>query len=156
MTPNPVPSIPSREAVAFSQRVLRECAQHLAAQGSKEAIGLFGEISDQLDVLIAKVERLTDQNKRLCEEISRSGAIGLAFNNMKAERDSLRATVSAQAAALQTIVDWQTPKTGKFHPDGNEMSYGWCYGSNGERDHFREIARATLAQSASQMDAPRT
>lgn len=47
-------------------------------------------------------------------------------------------------AALQQIVAWQFPPTGKTWNDGSPMSYGECYGSNGERDFMREIAIEAL------------
>lgn len=51
---------------------------------------------------------------------------------------------------LQAIVDWQLPATGKFWPnhDGTDsdrpMSYGAAWGSNGERDYFRAMAKEAL------------
>jgi hypothetical protein len=57
------------------------------------------------------------------------------------ERDALR-------AALEKIAAWQMPTTGRYHPDGTEQSYGWCYGSNGEREVIRSTARAALSGSA--------
>lgn len=51
--------------------------------------------------------------------------------------------------ALATIVEWGPfPETGLFHPDGTPQSYGWCYGSNGQRDYMRDIARAALAKDS--------
>lgn len=60
----------------------------------------------------------------------------------------LTSEVEALRAALEKIEAWHTalPPTGKFHSDGSEMSFGWCFGSNGEREIMREIARAALRQ----------
>lgn len=64
------------------------------------------------------------------------------------ERDALRSRVEGLEKALRTIIEWGPfPETGHHHPDGTPMSYGWCYGSNGERDYMRAIARAALAQA---------
>jgi len=52
--------------------------------------------------------------------------------------------------ALQAVVAWELPETGKFWPDHDgtdsdrPMSYGAAYGSNGERDYFRNLARQAL------------
>lgn len=64
---------------------------------------------------------------------------------------SLIERVGALEAALKRIEAWQMPETGKFwtNPDGSAsdrpMSYAAAYGSNGERDHIRSIARAALS-----------
>lgn len=50
-------------------------------------------------------------------------------------------------AALRKIEKWfgEFPETGKTWPEsGNPMSYGACYGSNGERDFMRSVARDAL------------
>lgn len=62
---------------------------------------------------------------------------------VKAERDGL-------LAALAKIERWELPRTGRRWNENepltpeNEMSYGALYGSNGERDFIRGIARTTL------------
>lgn len=57
---------------------------------------------------------------------------------------------SALAEALEKIERWfgEFPETGRFwdEPENKQpMSYAACYGSNGERDYMREVARAALA-----------
>ncbi len=50
-------------------------------------------------------------------------------------------------AALERIERWhgEFPPTGKTWPEsGNPVSYGSQYGSNGERDYMRAVARAAL------------
>lgn len=48
--------------------------------------------------------------------------------------------------ALQKIEEWELPPTGKFwdKEQTEPMSYGAAYGSNGERDYMRQIARTAL------------
>jgi hypothetical protein len=50
--------------------------------------------------------------------------------------------------ALIRIEKWfgEFPETGKFFDDAKErpVSYGACYGSNGEREYMRGIAREAL------------
>jgi len=48
--------------------------------------------------------------------------------------------------SLQTIAHWELPATDKTWDDGLPMSYGACYGSNGERDYMRQIALDALAK----------
>lgn len=53
--------------------------------------------------------------------------------------------------ALAYIAAWKLPPTGKFwdEPENTRpMSYGACFGSNGERDHMREVARRALSTPA--------
>ena len=52
--------------------------------------------------------------------------------------------------ALRTIEIWfgAFPPSGHFNEDGTEMSYGAAFGSNGERDYMRDIARVVLAKHA--------
>lgn len=46
--------------------------------------------------------------------------------------------------ALDRIRRWDMPRTGEYHDNGEEKSYSWCYGANGERDHVRSIAGEAL------------
>lgn len=50
--------------------------------------------------------------------------------------------------ALRKIAEWELPPTGDTWPGGSPVSYGAKYGSNGERDYMRELARAALAERA--------
>ena len=49
--------------------------------------------------------------------------------------------------ALERIAKWigEFPDTEQKWPDGSPMSYGDAYGSNGERDYMRRLAREALA-----------
>ena len=62
----------------------------------------------------------------------------------------LQARVAALEAALRTIERWNDfPPTGQqWEQSGNPISYGAAYGSNGERDYMRGIARKALAPGA--------
>lgn len=52
-------------------------------------------------------------------------------------------------SALEKIERWfgEFPATGKTWDDGSTMSYSACYGSNGERDYMRGIAKDALRVS---------
>jgi hypothetical protein len=48
--------------------------------------------------------------------------------------------------ALRRVAEWRLPATGRFWDTTRKdpMSYGSCYGTNGERDFMREVASAAL------------
>jgi len=50
--------------------------------------------------------------------------------------------------ALRRIEQWEMPETGRVWDDGTPMSYSAAFGSNGERDVIRGIARAALTEAA--------
>ena len=52
-------------------------------------------------------------------------------------------------ATLQRIERWfgEFPDTGKTYPSGRPISYATCYGSNGERDFMRRLAREAIAKA---------
>lgn len=64
---------------------------------------------------------------------------------------------AAMRTALERIERWfgEFPDTGRAWDDGSPMSYGACFGSNGERDFMRSIARAALATAPSAKPAER-
>lgn len=62
------------------------------------------------------------------------------------EITQLRAQVEVMRDALEAVIRWEMPITGKFHKSGDPMSYGHCYGSNGERDYIRDLATQALAK----------
>jgi hypothetical protein len=82
---------------------------------------------------------------RVCDRTRRK----IARRRLAAEAASA-ARAGELEAALQWIERWfgEFPETGEFWP-GTErpMSYAACYGSNGERDYMRSIARAALRQT---------
>jgi hypothetical protein len=51
--------------------------------------------------------------------------------------------------ALERIAKWfdEFPPSNRFYDDGEEMSYGCAFGSNGERDYMRGIAKAALGET---------
>lgn len=51
--------------------------------------------------------------------------------------------------ALVKIANWhgEFPETGKFNEQGEKLSYGYCYGSNGERDYMRKVANEALIET---------
>ena len=83
------------------------------------------------------------------------GFLLLSHQALAAQRDAAQATlrerekeVGRLRQALSRIEGWEMPRTGKYHDDGTEQSYSWCYGSNGARDVIRKIARSALATPA--------
>lgn len=64
----------------------------------------------------------------------------------EAERDALRAQVEVQRTALERIVAWTAfPRVPDLDDDSKTVSYGFAYGSNGERDYMRDVARVALS-----------
>jgi hypothetical protein len=58
--------------------------------------------------------------------------------------------------ALEFIERWSHesfPRTGRTWEDGSPMSYSAAFGSNGERDYMRGIARTALAASPAPVDS---
>ena len=55
-------------------------------------------------------------------------------------------------AALSKIAKWfgEFPDTEEKWPDGTPVSYGAAFGSNGERDFMRSVARDALAGGEAQ------
>jgi len=72
--------------------------------------------------------------------LDEAAAIVAAIQKMGAENERLR-------TALERIERWfgEFPDTGERWQDGSPMSYSAAYGSNGERDFMRGVARAALA-----------
>jgi|688.fasta_scaffold964552_2 hypothetical protein len=58
----------------------------------------------------------------------------------------LRSENERMRRALERVAKWhgEFPPTGKTWPTGEPMSYGAAYGSNGERDYMRALAREAL------------
>ena len=48
--------------------------------------------------------------------------------------------------ALRRIMNWELPKTDEFVDEEKTIpaSYGFLYGSNGERDYMRNLAKTAL------------
>ena len=86
--------------------------------------------------------------------------IALEMRNIEAERDRLAAANAREAGlrkALEVIREWTAfPPSGRFWRNGDgtisarPMPYGAAFGSNGERDFMRQVARAALAQPSTE------
>lgn len=94
-------------------------------------------------------ERSGEHYERAMEEMRARKAAEAALAKSREEGERLR-------EALRRIERWsgEFPETGQFWPnvDGTisdrPMSYGACYGSNGERDYMRSVARRALSLAA--------
>lgn len=67
--------------------------------------------------------------------------------------DILNVRVRHLEQGLRTIRDWKLPQAKDI--DGIPCSYGWAYGSNGERDYMRRVATDALAGSPT-LENPKT
>lgn len=66
----------------------------------------------------------------------------------RAEYRCVQCGITRLRTALERIERWfgEFPPTGRYwEPGGREMSYGAAFGSNGERDYMRQVAREALA-----------
>jgi len=82
-------------------------------------------------------------NRELC-------GFWLVVSSEELERWALTIDALAERAkrleeALRIIEAWSLPATGSFWKDGTPMSYGGAFGSNGEREYMRQIARVAIA-----------
>ena len=76
-----------------------------------------------------------------------SKVVGELFEHIDAIEAALSGLEGVRGA-LEKIVAWEMPPSGRFW-DKNEtdpMSYGAAFGSNGERDVIKSIARSALSQ----------
>ena len=82
-------------------------------------------------------------------------AEAIATWNRRSPAPAMIATIQAQAErvrvledALRQVIAWDLPRVPDLHRPGSNVSYGFVYGSNGERDYFRAIARAALGDKS--------
>lgn len=71
----------------------------------------------------------------------------IEIQKLKYDIEAIQAQCNRYMTALKIIQQWQLPATGKFWDNDKTqpMSYGACYGSNGERDFMRNIANEALS-----------
>lgn len=71
-----------------------------------------------------------------------------AIKKQAAERDAAETERAEIVAALAKIEKWfgEFPETGRKWDDGEPMSYSATFGSNGERDYMRQVAREALSK----------
>lgn len=104
----------------------------------------FAQVAD-------KFARLFDQKDELFNELTtarlESEGIRGVSENHEQNLAAARADNERLREALEYINTWVFPPTGKFWDDEGTrpMSLGADRGSNGERDHMRDIARLALA-----------
>jgi hypothetical protein len=65
---------------------------------------------------------------------------------MKEQISQKETRIAELESTLKDIAEWKLPKTGHYWDleQKDEMSYGACYGSNGERDYMKKKARDIL------------
>jgi hypothetical protein len=96
----------------------------------------------------------TDFTTEVCAVLDGGAVVVIADVNALAELTDeaaeanarLIAAAPAMHEALKRIERWfgEFPDTGRTWDDGAPMSYAACWGSNGERDFMRDIARSAL------------
>ncbi|TAK84344.1 MAG: hypothetical protein EPO20_14745 [Betaproteobacteria bacterium] len=80
----------------------------------------------------------------LGEALSPGG--GIHIGDVPSMARDVVADLQQMRKALERIERWfgEFPPTGHTWKDGSTMSYGAAYGSNGERDYMRAVARQAL------------
>jgi hypothetical protein len=122
---------------------------------------LTPERVEELKALLAKRDRAQVRYTELCRAIDPPiAALDMARRAFEtacrdlgaASTDALPALLASAAdelrAALARIERWELPPSGRTWDDGSPMSFGAAWGSNGERDFMRGIARAALSAAA--------
>ena len=133
MTPNPVPSIPSREAVeAYLDR----------------RIELLESFAQEDELVANEIAALRILRGSLAE-VERLPQIEHERSQLERQRRELRATVSAQAAELEKVR--KDAERYQYIRRGDKGTYNILYLAANCLD---EAVDAALAQSSSQMDAP--
>jgi len=94
-------------------------------------------------VLFSDYQKLEEENEGMRFVADKLAFVAQEFNKTN---KALRDRVKVLEDALGRIEKWhgEFPKTGRQWNDGTEMSYAAAYGTNGERDYMREIARLAL------------
>ena len=101
------------------------------------------------------MDKYADQWKEKYDELKQEVIdFGRRYNSAQAtitdqaiQHQKLKDKIEKMEAALKIVRDWKLPTTGKFWDDDmmQPMSYGACYGSNGERDYMKNIANHGLS-----------
>lgn len=71
--------------------------------------------------------------------------LGKHMDAMTVEDLNSKGDIATELAA-RDIADWSLPDTGRTWESGEPMSYGACYGSNGERDYMKDVAAFALGR----------
>lgn len=69
-----------------------------------------------------------------------------SITELVVQRDKLKAENDRLRAALERVAKWygEFPDTGRQWDDGEAMSFTACFGSDGAREHMRDVARLAL------------
>ncbi len=123
------------------------CCGELGHSGCYEKGYAAGTYSDQQEWL-AEINDVLGEHRNKAAFIDDAVRI-LVSNYADAEQQirDLEEMVRVKDLTLQKIARWhgEFPPTGEYHDDSHPKSYGYCYGSNGERDFMRHVARNAAA-----------
>lgn len=79
-----------------------------------------------------------------CDDNFNTSSIDAEIVTISAMLTDYRKSNAQLLVLLNKIVNWEMPVTDEFWDDGSPMSYGACYGSNGERDYIRLVANEAI------------
>ena len=112
-------------------------------------INLF--INYKLRIMRPKIKDYFGENATLQQVVDTYKSQPELFNYAQAldwHIDEIEKTKSDLLKLLQKIEKWEMPVTNQFwDKDGKEpISYSAAYGSNGERDYIKSIAKAAISE----------
>jgi hypothetical protein len=100
-------------------------------------------IADRIAALRACVAELESELAAIRREAETNQK--WAFLEWRDRAERAKADNARLREALEKIVEWKDfPETGDTWPTGGKVSYFAAYGSNGERDYMRDVARTAL------------
>ena len=122
----------------------RDTQQYRNAEFMAHARTDVPELADLVDAFAGEVEGLESVVNL---QKNRTRRRDLRIEALSEEIGDLSRRIETLKGALRRIERWhdEFPATGKFHADGTPTSFALEYGSNGQRDYMRGVARAALS-----------
>lgn len=120
---------------------------HLAICGGEDAPGYAASLSHEQIVGVLKDNYASwKRDSELAWDGETANTWKARALTAEAELSRVKAEGERMRGALERIERWfgEFPKTSRKWEDGTPMSYATLFGSNGERDFMRGIARAAL------------
>lgn len=133
------------DAPARALEKAREVAEELAAPAHARTVASLQREDDGR--LMATPEYLAFLRGQIEDPAAWSVTPGAALQLLD-EVERLLERVGRLRTGLERVERWfgEFPDSGRFWDDGEPMSYSAAFGSNGERDYMRSVAREALVR----------
>ncbi len=104
------------------------------------------------DALVRNLEMAAKERDAMAAKLKELEGQAERYKVLLSNSDHTQPMNSRMLAALRRIERWfgEFPPTGQQWDDGSPKSYFACYGSNGERDYMRSVARDAIAAAEAQ------